>query len=180
MVGSAVPSNSGSGFYKPGGIGMEYDKIQRQPGLPGVAPPTNQVTGAPPPLPIMPTTPIDPNAPDILDLIRGGKFNPSFTVSLMKREGIQTFKSDAGIKREANFVLCKETVRKPSDLLRILAGVESGVFKSLNRMTLEFQFMLYLGYRSGALDVPSMPDVESETIEVQVASETEEIVVEDS
>ena len=175
---SGVPSNSGSGFYKPGGIDVEYNKIQGQPSLPGVAPPSAEVTGAPPPPAMMPTTPIDPDAPDILDLIRGGKFDPTFTVSLMRREGVQTFKSDAGTKSEPHFILCKETIRTPSDLLRILAGVESGVFKSLNRMTLEFQFMLYLGYRNGALDVPPAPEPAAQTIEVQVASETKEAVAE--
>ena len=110
----------------------------------------------------------------------GGKFDPPFTVSLMKREGIQTFKSDAGTKREPNFVLCKETIRAPADLLRILAGVESGVFKALNRMTLEFQFMLYLGYRNGALDVPSMPAPDPATTEIQVASEAEETAADSS
>jgi hypothetical protein len=178
MVGLGISNNSGSGFYKPDGINAEYDRIQNQPGLPGVTPPSGGAVGAPPPPAMLPTMPIDPDAPDILDLIRGGRFDPPFTVSLMKRDGIQTFKSDAGIKSEANFVFCRETVRNPSDLLRILAGVESEVFKPLNRMTLEFQFMLYLGYRNGALDVPSMSDLDLKTAkeEEEVALEAEEVV----
>jgi len=116
---------------------------------------------------------MDPNAPDILKLITGGKFDPPFTVTIKRRSGIQTFKSDAGVKREAAFEICKETVRTPSDLLRIRAGMASDVYKPLNNMTLELQFMLYLGYKGGTLDVPPQPVPETVT---EVVVETEPTV----
>src|SRR5210317_1502758 len=116
MPGPAIPQNSGKEFYNPGAAEAEYDKSQSQPSLPGVAPPSGETTGAPPPAAVIPSAPMDPNAPDILQLIQGGKFKTPFTVTLMRREGMQTFKSDAGTKTEANFVLCKETIREPSDL----------------------------------------------------------------
>ena len=170
MPGPAIPQNSGKEFYSPGAVEAEYDKIQRQPSLPGVAPPSGMTTGAPPPAAMIPSAPMDPNAPDILQLIQGGKFKTPFTVTLMRREGIQTFKSDAGTKTEAKFVLCKETVRAPSDLLRIKAGMVSEVYKPLNNMTLEFQLMLYLSYVGDILDIPPQP-VEETTTEVTVATE---------
>jgi len=177
MPGPAVPQNSGKEFYRPGALDAEYDRLQHQAPLPTTAPPSGTSTGAPPSQAFIPSTPIDPSAPDVLDLIRGGVFKVPFTVSLMRREGVQTFKSDAGVKTEANFVLCKETIRDPSDLLRIMAGVEAGVYKSLNRMTLEFQLMLYLAYTHGALDVPSMPVPSTKGLyTAQMAAEAEETV----
>ena len=122
--------------------------------------------------------PLDPNAPDILDLIKGGKFDPPFTVTLKKRDGIQTFKSDAGIKRENNYTLCKETIRTPSDLLRIRAGMVAEIYQPLNSMSVEFQLMLYLAYKNGALDVPPPPEPPPAAVEVEVATETEEATVE--
>lgn len=172
MPGPAIPSNSGSEFYRPGAIDAEYQKIQSQPELPGVAPPVSAGAGAPPEAAFVTNTPIDPAAPDILDLIKGGRFDPPFTVTLTKRDGVQTFKSDAGVKTETKYSLCKETVRTPSDLLRITAGVDAEIYKPLNNMTLEFQFMLYLGYRNAALDVPHHPAPPS-TTQVEVRTEEE-------
>ena len=146
MPGPAIPQNSGKEFYQPGGADAEYNRIQGQPGLPGVAPPAGGTTGAPPAPALMPSGPIDPSAPDILDLIGGSTFKTPFTVTLMKRAGVQTFKSDAGVKTETAYELCKETIREPSDLLRITAGVEAEIYKSLNRMTIEFQLMLYIAH----------------------------------
>jgi len=155
MPGPAIPSNSGADFYGPGGIASSYDRIQNQPPLPGVAPPSGQseadrqhaVT-------IIQSGYYDETAPDILQLIQGGSFDPPFTVTLMQREGMREFRSDAGTKREANYKLCKETVRDPADLLRITAGIVGEVYKTLNNMSLEFQLMLYLAHKNGALLTP--------------------------
>ena len=167
-----LPSNSGAGFYNPGGIANEYDKIHSQPGLPGVQPPQASSTGAPPPSHMLPAGPVDPNAPDILQLISGGKFDPPFTVTINRRSGVQTFKSDAGTKRESAYTIVKETIRTPADLLKISAGMTMDVYKPLNNMTLEFQLMLYLAYKNGGLDVPPQP-TPSITTEVTVGAETE-------
>jgi hypothetical protein len=158
MPGPAMPSNSGAEFYGPGNIEREYERIQHQPELPSVAPPTGSSAG-PPPEAFIPATPIDPNAPDILDLIKGGRFDPPFTITMTRRDGIQTFKSDAGTKTETKYALSKETIRTPADLLRVRAGVTAEIYKPLNNMTLEFQLMLYLAYKNKALDVPSRPPV---------------------
>jgi len=167
------PSNSGAGFYRPGGIENEYENIQRKPGLPGVGLPTGANSGQLPSASAFEShVPLDPNAPDILDLIKGGKFDPPFTVTLKKRDGIQTFKSDAGVKRETSYALCKETIRIPADLLRIRAGIIAEIYQPLNNMSLEFQLMLYLGYKNGALDVPPPPAA------VGVATEAEEATAE--
>ena len=166
------PSNSGAGFYNPGGIENEYEKLQKQPGLPGVNAPANVGQG-PSAAAFASHTPLDPNAPDILDLIKGGKFKPPFTVTLQKRDGIATFKSDAGVKKEANYALCKETIRTPADLLRIRTGIVAEIYKPLNNMSLEFQLMLYLAYKNGSLDVPPPPEPAPTTTEVEVAKEAE-------
>ena len=164
-----VPTNSGAGFYSPGGIESEYDKLQKKPGLPGVPPPVDEGRG-PSADAFASNQPLDPKAPDILDLIRGGKFNPPFTITIKKRDGMQTFKSDAGIRREPNYELCKETIRTPADLLRIRTGITAEIYQPLNNMTLEFQLMLYLAYKGGTLDVPPPPIPEA----VKVTVETEE------
>ena len=173
----AIPSNSGAGFYRPGAIESEYEKVHNQPNLPGVAPPQDTEQGAASAAAAFASVvPIDPNAPDILDLIKGGKFDPPFTVTLRKRQGMQVFKSDAGTKTEANFELWKETIRVPADLLRISAGVKAEVYQPLNNMTLEFQLMLYLAYKNRALDVPPPPAPQI-TTQVSVQAETEESTV---
>jgi len=154
MPGPAIPSNSGAEFYGPGAIQAEYETIHRQPELPSVPPPSggsvDQATAAP----ILQSGFFDEDAPDVLRLIQGGRFDPPFTVTLMQREGVREFKSDAGVKREANYKLAKETVRDPADLLRIQAGMVSEIYKPLNNMTLEFQLMLYLASQHGALKLP--------------------------
>ncbi len=157
MPGPALPQHSGKEFYNPGGTDGEYDKIQNQPELPGVPPPSGAVTGAPPPISAVPSGPIDPNAPDVLELIAGGTFKTPFTVTLMKRSGVQTFKSDAGTKTETAFELCKETIRTPSDLMKLISGIKSEIYKSLNNMTVEFQLMMYLAREHGILEVPPKP-----------------------
>jgi len=149
-----MPKNSGKEFYGPGGSASEYDRIQNQPGLPGVAPPAGATTGAAPPPALMPSGPIDPDAPDVLQLIAGSTFKTPFTLTLKKRSGVQTFKSDAGVKTETAYQLCKETVRSPSDLLRIAAGMKAEIYQPLNNMTLEFQLMLYLAHTSNILNTP--------------------------
>lgn len=152
MPGPAIPSHSGASFYGPGGIEQEYEKAHKGPALPSVAPPSGQseadqqAAAA-----IIQSGYYDADAPDILNLIRGGTFNPPFTVTLMQREGMREFRSDAGTKREANYKLCKETIRDPADLLRITAGIMGEVYKPLNNMSLEFQLMLYLAAQHGAL-----------------------------
>jgi len=156
MPGPGMPSHSGAGFYSPGAIKNEYDTIQSQPELPGVPPPAGGTAAASQAAAaqIIQSGYYDEGAPDVLQLISGGSFNPPFTVTLMQREGTQTFKSDAGTKTEAAFKLCKETIRDPSDLLRITAGITSEIYKPLNNMSLEFQLMLYLASQHGALRVP--------------------------
>ena len=153
-----IPQHSGAGFYSPGGIDSEYEKIQRKPELPSVPPPSgtseaDQQAAAV----ITQSGYYDESAPDVLDLIRGGTFDPPFTVTLMQREGMREFRSDAGTKREANYKLCKETIRDPSDLLRITAGIIGEIYKPLNNMSLEFQLMLYIASRDGALRLPAPP-----------------------
>jgi hypothetical protein len=165
MSGS-IPSNSGQGFYRPGGIDLEYDKLQKQAPLPGVQPPTGAAEAAAAAV-VIESGYYDEGAPDVLALIQGGTFNPPFTVTLMRREGMQVFKSDAGTKREANFVLCKETIRDPADMLRITAGIVSEVYKPLNNMSLDFQLMLYLATQHGALKLPAQPPQKA----VEVAQE---------
>ena len=154
---TSMPQNSGKEFYGPGGSKNSYDSIQSQPALPGVAPPTGATTGAPLAPILMPSGPIDPNAPDILELIAGSTFKVPFTVTLKKRSGVQTFKSDAGVKTETAYKLCKETIRSPSDLLRIAAGMQADIYQPLNNMTLEFQLMLYLTHTGGLLNTPPKP-----------------------
>ena len=166
-----MPSNSGAEFYGPGGASNTYDKLQSQPGLPGVSPPTGASTGAPPPAAFVSSSPVDPDAPDVLNLIKGGRFKTPVTITLMRREGMQVFKSDAGVKREAAFVFCKETIREPSDLLRLGAGITAGVYKPLNNMTLEFQLMMYLAHENNALDVPPQPVVVPQPEETKEATE---------
>lgn len=169
-----MPSNSGAGFYNPGAIDTEYERIQNQPPLPSVQPPAGGAADQAAAASIIQSGFYDENAPDVLNMIQGGKFNPPFTVTLMRREGIQTFKSDAGTKTEANYVLCKETIRDPSDLLRITAGIVGEIYKPLNNMTLEFQLMLYIAAQNNALDVPPKPDspVPEPSTQVEVQSET--------
>lgn len=156
MPGPAIPSHSGASFYGPGGIESEYEKVQSQPPLPGVAPPSGtsdsdqQAAAA-----IIQSGYYDESALDILQLIQGGRFEPPFTVTLMQREGMREFRSDAGTKREANYKLCKETIRDPADLLRITAGIRGEIYKPLNNMSLEFQLMLYLAAQHGALRTPA-------------------------
>ncbi|MGD9726570.1 MAG: hypothetical protein AB7L09_01265 [Nitrospira sp.] len=156
MPGPGFPSNSGSDFYGPGGVEAAYERIQNQAELPGVAPPSGQseadVQQA---AAILRSGFFDEDAPDILQLIQGGVFNPPFTVTLMQREGMREFRADAGVKREANYKLCKETVRDPSDLLRLKAGIVGEIYKPLNNMTLEFQLMLYISAKNGALYNPN-------------------------
>ena len=167
MPGPAIPQNSGKEFYAPGAVEAEYNKIQGQPGLPGVSPPAGATTGAPPSPALSPSGPVDLNAPDGFQLISGSRFKQPFTVTLMRRSGIQTFKSDAGTKTEAAYELCKETIRNPSDILRLTAGIRAEVYKPLNEMSLEFQLMLYLAHAHGVLDTPApaaAPDEEA-TIE---------------
>ena len=154
MPGPGMPSNSGAGFYSPGAITDEYAKAHNQPALPGVPPPTATSTAAADAV-IIQSGYYDEAAPDVLHLIRGGTFNPPFTVTLMQREGTQTFKSDAGTKTEAAFKLCKETIRDPSDLLRLTAGMVGEIYKPLNSMSLDFQLMLYLAHQHGALKTPA-------------------------
>lgn len=151
----AIPSNSGSEFYGPGGVEKAYERIQNQAPLPTVAPPSGQTEAdQQQAAAIIQSGYYDETAPDILQLIQGGKFDPPFTVTLMQREGIREFRSDAGTKREANYKLCKETIRDPSDLLRITAGIVGEIYKPLNNMSLEFQLMLYLAQQHGALRTP--------------------------
>lgn len=170
-----MPQHSGASFYGPGGIEAEYDKIQKQPELPSVAPPAGSSTADQQAAQVITQSGYyDESAPDILRLIQGGKFDPPFTVTLMQREGIREFKSDAGTKREANYKLCKETVRDPSDLLRITAGMMSEIYKPLNNMSLEFQLMLYIAKQNGALQVPDAPAPAPAPVEVEVQTETAE------
>lgn len=154
-----MPSHSGAGFYSPGAIDNEYEKAHNKPALPGAGLPNPNDTGGDVAAAAVITQSgfYDESAPDVLDLIKGGTFNPPFTVTLMRREGMMEFKSDAGVKREANFKLCKETIRDPADLLRINAGIKQDVYKPLNNMTLDFQLMLYLAAQHGALDRPATP-----------------------
>ena len=152
----SIPSHSGAGFYSPGAIESEYQKVQNQPALPGVAPPSGTSEGdQQQAAAIIQSGFYDETAPDVLQLSQGGRFEPSFTVTLMQREGMRESRSDAGTKREANYKLCKETIRDPSDLLRITAGIVGGVYKPLNNMSLDFQLMLYLAQQHGALRTPA-------------------------
>lgn len=159
MPGPAIPQNSGREFYNPGGSDAEYDRVHNQPPLPSVPPPSGGTAAASQAMAaqIVQSGYYDESAPDVLKIISGGTFNPPFTVTLMQREGTQIFKSDAGTKTEAAFKLCKETIRDPSDLLRITAGITSEIYKPLNNMSLEFQLMLYLASQHGALHVPQRP-----------------------
>ena len=43
---SGMPTNSGAGFYNPGGIQTEYEKVHNKPELPGVGLPNPNDTGA--------------------------------------------------------------------------------------------------------------------------------------
>jgi hypothetical protein len=161
MPGPVIPQHSGKEFYNPGSLKADYDNIQNQPGLPSVPPPTAGATGALGSVALMPSGPVDPCAPDVLQLIQGGVFKVPFTVTLMKRSGIQTFKSDAGIKTEAAYELCKETIRTPADLLKIMTGTRAEIYRPLNNMSVEFQLLLYLAYIGGAIQPPSAPATES-------------------
>lgn len=153
-----VPKFSGREFYGPKPAGQpvaDYDSLQSAPPLPGVAPPSGSSGGMATPA-MLPGGGFDPEAPDILKLIQGGRFKVPFTVTLMRREGMQVFRSDAGSKTEAKYVACKETIKEPADLLRLVAGVKNEIYKPLNDLTLEFQLMLYLALMNGAMYVPGM------------------------
>lgn len=154
-----IPKFSGREFYGPKPAGQpvaDYDSIQSAPPLPGVAPPTGGPGGAAPAT-LLPGGGFDPEAPDILKLIQGGRFKIPFTVTLMRRAGMQVFKSDAGQKTESKYELCKETIKEPGDILRLIAGVKSEIYKPVNDLSLEFQLMLYLALMNGAMYVPGMP-----------------------
>lgn len=150
----AITRNSGAEFYSPGKIEAEYDKIHNKPELPGVPPPSIS-TGSPVEsvaAAVVREDSFDPSAPDVLQLIQGGRFKTPFTITLMRRDGQQVFRTDAGTKTEVSFKIAKETIREPSDLLRIKAGLDAGVYKPLNNITLEFQLMLYLAYTHDSLN----------------------------
>jgi len=150
-----IPQHSGAGFYSPGGIESEYERLHNKPELPSVAPPSGSSADEQAAAQaFIQSGFFDEDAPDVLRLVQGGRFDPPFTVTLMQREGMREFRSDAGTKREANYKLCKETVRDPADLLRIQAGIVGEIYKPLNNMTLEFQLMLYIAARNGALYDP--------------------------
>lgn len=158
-----VPKFSGREFYgpKPAGTPVaDYDSIQRQPELPTAGLPSSTAAGQA--AASIPAGGFDPDAPDILKLIQGSKFSPPFTVTLMRRTGVQVFKSDAGQKTEPKYEFVKETICEPSDLLRLVAGIRTEVYKPLNEMTLEFQFMLYLGFISRTMTIPGAPTVVSD------------------
>lgn len=120
--------------------------------LPGVEPPSGASLAAIPPV----SGPVDPETLHILKLVQGGKFKEPFIVTLQRKVGIRAFKTDAGTKQEDSYEICYETVREPSDLLRLAAGVAAGSYKHLNNNTLEFQLMLYLAFSGGLLEVPGM------------------------
>jgi hypothetical protein len=140
---------------KPAGAkAAEYDglDIMNKPDLPEVAPPSGGAGSALAAQVVFASGgPVDPNAPDILKVIQGSKFKTPFTVTLMRREGQQVFKSDAGTKTEDKYVLVKETVKDPADLLRLGAAIKMGAYKALNDNSLEFQFMMFLAVQNGAL-----------------------------
>lgn len=153
-----VPKFSGREFYNPKPAGTpaaDYDSLQSAPALPGVAPPGGSSIGAA--QASIPVGSFDPDAPDILQLIQGGRFKVPFTVTLMRRTGVQVFKSDAGQKTEAKYELCKETIKEPADILRLTAGVKAEIYKPINDLSLEFQLMLYLALSNGAMYVPNAP-----------------------
>lgn len=132
----------------------EYDGLDmlNKPDLPEVAPPSGSAGSAAAAQAVFATGgPVDPNAPDVLKSIQGSKFKVPFTVTLMRREGQQVFRSDAGSKTEDKYVLIKETIKDPSDLLRLGAAIKLGAYKALNDNSLEFQFMMFLAIQSGAL-----------------------------
>jgi hypothetical protein len=132
-------------------VNFDPSSILSQPDLPEVAPPSGSSSGATMATAMFPVTAADPNAPDVLKLIQGAKFETPFVVTLMRKVGHQIFKSDAGQKTEDRFEPVKELIKDPSDLLRLSAAIKVGVYKSLNDMSLEFQFMLYLAAQYGVL-----------------------------
>jgi hypothetical protein len=137
---------------KPGERVVDYDGLLNKPDLPEVPPPGG--TGgdkAAAQAVFAQSGHFDPTATDVLKMIQGSKFSVPFTVTLMKRNGLETFKSDAGTKTEDKYELCKESIRDPGDLLRINAGIKIGAYKALNDNTLEFQFMMYLAAQHGVL-----------------------------
>lgn len=155
-----VPKFSGREFYgakPPGQPVADYDRLQNAPELPGVPPPSGSSAFAAQQATMPPGSGFDPDAPDILKLIQGGRFRVPFTVTLMRRAGVQVFKSDAGQKTEAKYELAKETIAEPADLLRLLAGIKSEIYKPVNDLTLEFQLMLYIALNTGAMTVPGAP-----------------------
>ena len=144
---SSVPgrNSEAASVYSPRGPGekvMDYDKETG----PAVAPPEQAPLIGPAIL-----GGVDPEAVRVLSLIQGAKFKRPFTVTLMRREGMHVFKTDAGSKTEASFAIHEETIREPSDLLRINAAISSGAFKTLNNNTVEFQLLLYLAAEGGIL-----------------------------
>lgn len=173
MAKAGMPSNSGAEFYGPGAIEAEYSKIMRSPELPSVAPPSAAATSGNSAMAAVyvRADDVDPSAPDVLALIQGGRFKTPFTVTLMRRDGVQVFKTDAGSKTEASYKLCKETIREPADLLRIRAAIHAEVYKPLNDMTLEFQFMLYLAHVHGALNSPKAAAAPKASAEEESASQ---------
>jgi len=177
-----MPSQSGAGFYNPGAIRNEYETVHNQPPLPGVQPPSGvgSAATAAADATILQSGFFDEAAPDILNIIQGGTFDPPFTITLMRREGVQIFKSDAGVKREANYKLCKETIREPGDLLRISAGIVAEIYKPLNNMSLEFQLMLYIAAQTGGLKVPQPAGYKSDkgSVVAGIAAELAEETVE--
>lgn len=138
---------------KPGERVVDYDKMLSQPDLPEVAPPggAGADTKAAAQAMFANGGQFDPTAVDVLKMIQGSKFATPFTVTLMKRNGLETFKSDAGTKTEDKYEICKETIKDPSDLLRLGAAIKVGAYKSLNDNSLEFQFMMYLAAQHGVL-----------------------------
>lgn len=137
---------------KPGERVVDYDptNIMNQPDLPEVPPPGNAAAAAAQAV-FAQSSYVDPSAPDILKIIQGTKFSTPFTVTLMKRAGVHVFKSDAGQKTEDKYELCKETVKEPADLFRLGSGIKTGAYRTINDISLEFQFMVYLATQHGLL-----------------------------
>jgi len=98
---------------------------------------------------------VDESAVDVLDLLKGAQFARPFTVTLMRRAGMQVFKTDAGSKSEASFQIHKETIHGPADLLRINAALASGAYKTLNNNSVELQLLLFIASETGLFKAQS-------------------------
>jgi hypothetical protein len=120
-----------------------------------IAPPPGSTLSTGPILP--PPPPADPTALSALWLIQKGKFLNPFTVTLMRKTGVNQLRTAAGTKMEDDYKLCQITIHDASEYQQVAAGVANGSYKPLNSNSLDLQMLLFIAHEAGALTAPPQP-----------------------